>query len=255
MLVALAYVVALTAALHAQPRPLSVAAASDLQGVLPDIARQFERQSGRAVRLTFGSSGNFFAQIQNGAPFDVYLSADIDYPRRLEQAGLVDPGSLHHYATGEIVLWTTKASGISLDAGLQALRSPGIRHIAIANPEHAPYGRAAVAALRRAGLYEAVQSKLVLGENISQAAQFVRAGSADVGIVARSISLIPNLAALGVSAPIPRESYEPIEQAGVIVRASREKGAAAEFMAFLKSPPIVALLQRFGFAAPTGGAR
>ena len=132
---------------QARAQGLTVAAASDLQSVLPQIAAQFEQQSGQRVRVTFGSSGNFFAQIQNGAPFDIYLSADIDYPRQLERAGLAEPGSLYQYATGQIVLWSLKRSGPALTAGLEGLLDPAVRHIAIANPQHAPYGRAAVAAL------------------------------------------------------------------------------------------------------------
>lgn len=247
-----AWLIALLAlvASHAQAQGLTVAAASDLQSVLPQIAAQFEKQSGQPVRVTFGSSGNFFAQIQNGAPFDVYLSADIDYPRQLERAGLAEPGSLYQYATGEIVLWSLKRGGPGLTSGLQGLLDPAVRRIAIANPEHAPYGRAAVAALRSAGIYDRVQQKLVLGENISQAAQFVQSGNADVGIIARSISLAPGLAEIGNVAVIPANTYPPIDQAAVVIRASRNKEAARQFLAFIKTPPIVSLLQQFGFSTP-----
>src|SRR5206468_9754557 len=160
---------------------LTVAAASDLQSALPAIASRFENATGQPVRLTFGSSGNFFAQIQNGAPFDLFLSADIDYPRRLASSGLAERGSLREYAVGRVVLWTRTDSGVDVKRGLAVLEDSRVRRIAIANPEHAPYGRAAVAALRHEGLYDRVRDKFVLGENISQAAQFADSGSADVG--------------------------------------------------------------------------
>src|SRR5262245_23750823 len=147
--------------------PLTVVAASDLQSALPGIAAQFEKATGQKVTLIFGSSGALFAQIQNGAPFDVFLSADIDYPARLEMLGLAERGSLYRYASGHLVLWTRTDSGIDVKVGLPVLTSARIAKIAIANPQTAPYGRAAVAALRHEGLYERVQPKLVLGENIS----------------------------------------------------------------------------------------
>jgi molybdate transport system substrate-binding protein len=158
---------------------LAVAAASDLQTALPEIVSRFEKDTGQQVRLTFGSSGNFFTQLQNGAPFDVFLSADIDYPRRLEQSGLAERGSLYSYATGRLVLWTRNDSGIDVHRGLETLADQRVHRISIANPEHAPYGRAAVAALRHEGVYDRVREKLVFGENISQAAQFVQSGSAN----------------------------------------------------------------------------
>ena len=143
-----------------------VAAAADLNQALPVIAEQFERESGNRVKVSFGSSGNFFAQIQNGAPFDVFFSADIDFPKRLEAAGLTEPGSLYEYAVGKIVLWVPNGSGLDVGRGLSALLDPQVRKIAIANPMHAPYGKAAMAALQHEQLYERVKDKLVLGENI-----------------------------------------------------------------------------------------
>ena len=163
---------------------ITVAAAADLQFAFQDVATRFEKETGKHLKLIFGSSGNFFAQIQNGAPFDVFFSADIDYPKRLETVGLAEPGTLDRYATGKIVLWLPNDSKLDLSRGLQVLLDPGIRKIAIANPEHAPYGRAAVAALRHENLYDKVSAKFVLGENISQTASFVMSGSADIGIVA-----------------------------------------------------------------------
>src|SRR5262245_3083217 len=173
--------------------PLRVAAASDLQAALPAIAAQFETETGRKVAITYGSSGNFFTQLQNGAPFDVFLSADIDYPRQLERDGTAETGSLYNYASGRIVLWTRADSPLDLKRGLAALADPSVRRIAIANPDHAPYGRAAVAALHHEGIYDRVLPKLVRGENIAQAAQFVQSGNADAGIVALSLAMAPGL--------------------------------------------------------------
>jgi molybdate transport system substrate-binding protein len=231
-------------------QPLTIAAASDLQGALPQVLARFEQDAGVTVRVTFGSSGNFFGQIQNGAPFDLFLSADIDYPRQLERTGLGVPGTLYQYATGQIVLWTTKANQALIADGLRGLTSATVRRIAIANPEHAPYGRAAVAALTNAGVYQQVRAKLVLGENISQAAQFVQSGNAQVGIVARSVALIPAVAASGVSVALPAGSYPPIAQAGIVIRASKNQALARRFLDYLKAPAIVAIMRQFGFELP-----
>ena len=187
-LLAVASAVAVLAAappalLHGQAsKRLTIAAASDLQAVLPAIVRDFERSAAASVTVSFGSSGSFFAQIQNGAPFDVFLSADVDYPKQLAAAGVADLTTLQVYATGHLVLWTRRDTGIDLSRGLAGLTDAHVRHVAIANPKYAPYGRAAVAALRTAGVYDAVQPKLVMGENISQAAQLVESGNAEVGI-------------------------------------------------------------------------
>jgi molybdate transport system substrate-binding protein len=248
LLVALAIEVALTAPTAAET--IRVAAASDLQAVLPAIASQFERQSGDHVVVTFGSSGNFFTQIQNGAPFDVFMSADIDYPRRLERAGRVEPGLLYEYATGRIVLWTRSDSGINLRNGLAVLASARVRRIAIANPDHAPYGRAAVAALRHQRLYEQVEAKLVRGENISQAAQFVQSGNAEVGVIALSLALSPALKSAGTYVDIPEDFYPPIEQAAVVLAGSKGKMTARRFLESLKATDTVRLLESFGFVLP-----
>jgi molybdate transport system substrate-binding protein len=239
----------------AAAQPLRVAAASDLQAALPEIAAQFEKDTGHAVTLTFGSSGNFFTQLQNGAPFDVFLSADIDYPRQLERDGQAEQGSLYEYATGRIVLWTRNESAIDLKRGLAALADPAVRKVAIANPDHAPYGRAAVAALRHAGVYDRVQAKLVRGENISQAAQFVQSGNADAGIIALSLAMAPALKTAGRYVDIAESAYPPIEQAAVVIAASRQKPIARQFVAFLKQPASIRTLQSFGFAVPAATGR
>ena len=239
--------------LHAQS--LTIAAASDLQGVMPEVVDAFERATGGQARVVFGSSGNFFTQIANGAPFDLFFSADIDYPQRLEKAGLTTPGTLFEYATGRLVLWSLKGTPVDLGQGLRALLVPSVRRVAIANPDHAPYGRAAVAALRHAGLYDQLRSKLVMGENVSQAAQFVQSGNAEVGILALSVTRIAAVAALGQSVLLPPESYPPIAQAAVILSASRQQAAARRFLDVFKTPAVGAVLRRFGFEAPGSPAR
>ena len=239
----------------ASAQNLTIAAASDLQSVLPAIAAQFEKDTGHKVTLTFGSSGNFFTQIQNGAPFDVFLSADIDYARRLEQSGLAERGSLFEYATGRIVLWTRNDSGIDVRRGLAVVADAGVRRIAIANPEHAPYGRAAVAALRHARLYDRARPKFVLGENISQAAQFAHSGNAEVGILALSLARAPALERAGSYVEIPADFHPPIEQAAVVVATSERKAIARQFIDALKQPAAVRLLQSYGFAASQATTR
>jgi molybdate transport system substrate-binding protein len=229
---------------------LAVAAASDLQAALPAVATQFEKDTGQKVTLTFGSSGNFFAQIRNGAPFDVFLSADIHYPRQLEQAGAAERGSLYAYAMGRLVLWTRKDSGIDVKRGLSVLADGRVRRIAIANPEHAPYGRAAVAALRHEGLYEQVKGKFVLGENILQTAQFAQSGNAAVGLLALSLALAPALKSVGTYVEIPVDFHPSIEQAAVVVATSRQKALAQQFVDALKKPAVAQILQSYGFEVP-----
>jgi len=226
---------------------LTVAAASDLQAVLPTLAERFQQRTGVTPRLTFGSSGNFFTQIRNGAPFDLFLSADLDYPQQLIRAGAAVPDSLYEYATGRLVLWARKDRGIDLGRGLQTLADPRIRRVAIANPDHAPYGRAAVAALRHENLYATIQPKLVVGENISQAAQFVQSGNAEVGIIALSVALSPALKTSGGYVEIPAAWYPPIRQAAVVVRASGHVSAARDFLSFMQQPDSLQLLAEFGF--------
>ena len=230
-----------------QAQTLTIAAASDLQTVLPTIAQRFEKQTGISPQLTFGSSGNFFTQLQNGAPFDVFLSADLEYPRRLVGAGQGLPDTLYEYATGRIVLWTRQDSGLDLGRGLSVLTDARVRRIAIANPAHAPYGQAAVAALRHEHLYAAAESKLVLGENISQAAQFVQSGNADVGIIALAVALAPALKSVGAYVPISTTLHSPIRQGAVVMRGSTHEQAARRFVDFLKRPETLMLLADFGF--------
>lgn len=234
---------------------IAVAAAADLQHVMPELAERFRRTAGRPVTITYGSSGNFFSQIQNGAPFDLFFSADIEYPRRLAVDGFVEPGSLVEYGTGRIVLWSRKDRALNTGRGLAALLDPGVRRIAIANPEHAPYGRAAVAALRHEHLYDQVRMKLVRGENVAQAAQFVESGNADAGIIALSLAMAPGLKERGVYYEVPETFHPPITQAAVVIRASRHKDVARAFLASLRTPKAVRLMQANGFRPSAPGVR
>jgi molybdate transport system substrate-binding protein len=233
---------------HAQT--LRIAAAADLQYALTDLAAHYEKQTGAKLSISYGSSGNFFAQIQNGAPFDLFLSADINYPKKLIAAGLAVSDSLQIYAAGRLALWLPPDSPLDpAAAGLKTLLDPRIQKIAIANPEHAPYGRAAVAALRSAGLYDQLKPKLVFGENISQAAQFVQSGSAQAGLIALSLALSPAMNS-GKRWNIPPDRYPSIEQAVVVLKPVQNKEAAFSFLAFLKSPQARAIFERYGYSAP-----
>ena len=236
------------AAVHAGE--ITIAAASDLTYAFKDVASRFEKQTGSSVKLSYGSSGNFFSQIQNGAPYDLFCSADVDYATKLEKAGLTEPGSRYEYATGKIVLWVPNSSKLDLSRGLSVLLDPGIQKIAIANPQHAPYGRAAAAAMQHEGIYDKVKGKLVLGDNISQTAQFVDSGNADIGILALSLAVAPAMKDKGRYAKIPAADYPPIIQAAVILKSSRNKELAQHFLKFLKEPGTVALMEQYGFIVP-----
>ncbi len=229
---------------------LMVAAASDLNFAFKELTAEYERATGTHVKLSLGSSGNFFSQIQHGAPYDLYFSADIGYPKKLEEAGLAVPGSLYRYAVGRIVLWKRNGSPVDVARGLDALRDPTIRKIAIANPKHAPYGRAAVAAMQHFQVYDRVKDKLVLGENISQAAQFVESGAADVGILALSLALAPSMRAGGTYWEIPAGAHPPLDQGAVILKSSTNQPEARKFLEFLVGPRGREIMRRYGFALP-----
>jgi molybdate transport system substrate-binding protein len=226
---------------------ITVAAAADLQFAMQDVAARFQKETGKTVKLIYGSSGNFFQQIQNGAPLDMFFSANLDYPKKLEAAGLTEPGSYYPYAKGKIVIWAPNESKLDLRTGLQALLDPSVKKIAVANPQHAPYGQAAVAAMQQENVYEKVKDKLVLGENISQTASFLVSGSADVGIVALSLALSPNMKDKGRYAEIAAADYPPIEQACVILSSSKNRQAAREFLSFVKTAAVADVLRHYGF--------
>ena len=233
--------------LSASAQEITVAAASDLQFAMPELVRSFERQNDGRVKVSYGSSGNFFSQIQNGAPFDVYFSADISYPQKLEAAGVTEPGTLRKYATGHLVIWVRNESSLDLSEGLRILSDPSVKKIAIANPAHAPYGRAAVAALKSEQLYDQIASRLVFGENISQTAQFVETGNADAGLIALSLAIAPAMKAKGRYVEVPSAAYTAIEQACVVVRNSRQKDLAKRFLDFATGAEGKKILSRFGF--------
>jgi molybdate transport system substrate-binding protein len=227
---------------------ITVAAAADLQFAMQDIQARFQKETGQRVKLVYGSSGNFFQQIKNGAPFDMFFSANLDYPQKLEADGLIQPGSYYQYAKGKIVIWAPNDSTLDLSTGLRALLNPSIKKIAIANPMHAPYGQAAVAAMQKENIYQQVKDKLVLGENISETAAYVVSGSADVGIVALSLALSPHMKERGRYFEVPEGDYPPIEQACVILSSSKNKEAAQRFLTFIKTPATDGLLRTYGFA-------
>jgi molybdate transport system substrate-binding protein len=229
---------------------LRIAAAADLQYVLTDLSAQYEKQTGVKLAITYGSSGSFFAQIQNGAPFDLFLSADLDYPKKLVEAGFADADSLVTYAQGHLVIWLPPDSPLDLTAaGFRTLLDPRIEKIAIANPEHAPYGRAAIVAIQEAGLYGQLKSKLVFGENVSQAAQFVQSGSAQAGLIARSLALSPAMKS-GKRYELSGRRFPPIGQAAVVLKSSPNKQAANAFLAFLKTPEALTIFERYGYSVP-----
>lgn len=228
----------------------AVAAASDLNFAIKELIVLYERETGHHVKLSLGSSGNFYAQLQQGAPFDLYFSADIGYPRKLEEAGLTVPGTLYRYAVGRVVLWAPKTSPLDVSKGLTILREPTVKKIAIANPKHAPYGRAAVAAMEQSQVYADVKDRLVLGENISQAAQFIESGACDVGIIALSLALAPAMKERGTFWEIPADAHPPLEQGAIILKQSKHQDAAGQFLNFMKSPQGQEVMTRYGFTLP-----
>src|SRR5947207_5697283 len=230
---------------------LIVAAAADLNAALSEIAANYEKSGGSKVRLSFGSSGNLFNQIQNGAPFDIFFSADVDYPKKLIEAGLAEKSSLYPYAVGQLVLWVPASSSLDVEhRGMSILLDPSVKKISLANPEHAPYGRAAVAALRHSGLYEKVSDLFVFGENVSQAAQFVESGNAQAGFVALSHAMAPGMRDKGRYWIISSDAYPVLHQAVVILSHSSKKNEASAFLDYLKKPESTAVLRHYGFSVP-----
>jgi molybdate transport system substrate-binding protein len=241
---------AFTLAIDVQAQELRIAAAADLVYCLQDLDAAFKQQNPDAdIKVSSGSSGDFFAQIQHGGPYDVFMSADLNYPRKLAESGYADGHSLYTYAVGRIVLWTLDSS-IDLSHGLASLKQASIKHIAIANPAHAPYGRAAQAALQHEGLWDAIQPLIVSGENIAQTAQFVQSGNADVGIVAYSLLKAPKLQNVGHYVLIPLEDYPTMDQGAIVTTQGRSNPLAAKYLAFLATPAARAIFDRYGFSLP-----
>ncbi len=235
----------------AEPRVLTVAVAANLKPAFEEIAARFQaRNPGVEVRPTYGASGTFFAQLANGAPFDLFLSADAEYPARVVEKGLAD-GKAFAYAQGRLVVWVPAGSPVDLDGrGLAALLDPAVRKIAIANPDVAPYGRAAREALERAGLLAALQPRLVTGQSVAQAAQFAESGSAQAAFLPLSLARTPPLSERGRSWEVPSASHSPIEQAGVLLRAAREPALARAFVALLTGDEGRVILERGGYGLP-----
>jgi molybdate transport system substrate-binding protein len=227
-----------------------VAAAADLSSALKDVADSFEKKTGTNVKLSFGASGALTQQIQNGAPFDVFFSADMDYPRQLIAGGQADGASLYQYAVGKLVLWAPADSPVDVEhKGMDVLLDPSVKKIAIANPQHAPYGRAAVAALKHAGLYDKVSDRLVIGENISQAAQFAESGNAQVGFVALAHAIAPQMQGKGKYWVVPADYYPALAQGVVVMAHSPHKKEAAEFVEYVKKD-AADTLRKYGFTVP-----
>ena len=243
------FALALALPAHAGSQTLKVAAAADLQFALNDLTREFHRiHPDIDVSNVFGSSGNFYAEIGNHAPFDIFLSADSEYPRRLVEAKLAIPESLFVYGIGHIALWVLNSSPLDLPRlQMRALEAPGVKRIAIANPRHAPYGRAAEAAMKSTGVYDRISSKLVLGENIAQAFQFAQSGAADIGIVALSLALAPAARGQGRYWEIPQTAYPKMEQSGVILSRAKSLAAARQFCAFLAGAAAKPIWTNYGF--------
>jgi molybdate transport system substrate-binding protein len=229
-----------------------VAAAADLNYAMKDLAARFEQKSRNKVDLSFGASGNFYSQIQNGAPFDLFFSADLDYAKKLAEAGKIESASVRTYAIGHLVLWVPNS--VKLDPEklkMDLLLDPSIKKIAVANPQHAPYGRAAMAALEHFGLKDKVAGKLVLGENISQTAQFVQSGNAQAGLIALSLAMSPAMKNAGKYWELPQDVYPEIQQGVGILSSSKQKQAAQAFIDYISSPEGTAVLEQYGFRVPS----
>jgi len=231
---------------------VAVAAAADLRFALEEVEKAFATRNPQVIiAITYGSSGQLFAQLSHGAPFDLFLSADVDYPRRLIASGLAWKESEFQYAVGRLVIWVPMGSPIDpTTIKMDSFAHPGVGKIAIANPAHAPYGRAAESALKRAGVYERVKDRLVWGENVAQAAQFVESGAADIGVISLSLALVPAMKRKGTSWELPRDLYPPIEQGGVILERAKESKGAVQFREFMLGAEGRAILARHGLGRP-----
>ena len=232
------------AAAQAAPS-LTIAAAADLKYALDSLVTIFKRQQPAAkVTVVYGSSGKFYEQLRHGAPFDLYFSADSDYPRRLQQAGLT-AGAPQPYALGRLVLWSKKLNPNA--QGIGTLLNPRVKYVAIANPAHAPYGRLAEEVLHHYQLYDQVKPKLVLGENIGQAAQYAATGAADAGLLAYALALSPELRRAGHFYLIPASAHSPLQQSFVVLKRAQGNATAAAFAAFVASPAARQALRKYGF--------
>ncbi len=231
-----------------------IAAAANLRFAMHDICHAFqESHPSIQTKVSYGSSGNFFAQIKQGAPFDIFFSADTTYPELLEKEGLTAEKLKKVYAVGKIVLWVPNNSIVNPDKGLQTVSLPEIKKFAIANPKHAPYGRAAEESLRYYGMWEKVKEKLIYGENISQTAQFVHTGAADAGIIALSLIVSPKMLHEGRYWVIPDESHNDIEQVYAVLQKGKDKKNIRKFLDFIQGEDGREILNRYGFVIPGDG--
>ena len=231
---------------------LVVAAAADLSTALKEIGDGYEKSTGVKLKLSFGASGALTQQIQNGAPFDIFFSADMDYPRQLIAANYADGTTLYQYAVGKLVLWVPADSPLDPEHnGINVLLDPSVKKISIGNPQHAPYGRAAVAALKHSGMYDKISDRLVLGENISQAAQFVESGNAQAGFVAYAHAVSPEMKGKGKFWVLPADYYPPLLQGAVVLSHSQHKEDATKFLDYIETKPAADVLTKYGFELAT----
>lgn len=241
----------LLAALAARPvlaESLTVAAAADLKFAMAEVVEQFRAEHpGDRIEVVYGSSGKFFTQIANGAPFDMYFSADIAYPHKLEEEGLT-AGAARPYALGRLVLWSLTPE--LANTPLSELSTAPLRKFAIANPQHAPYGLRAREALQHQGVWDDLKPKLVLGENIAHTAQFIDSGAAEAGIIALALVLSPTMEGKGAWTLIPAEWHEPLEQGFAITARAANNRLAAAFAAYMANEPTRAVMRRYGFVLP-----
>ena len=230
---------------------VTIAAAADLKFALDELLLEFGKTHPEIkTTATYGSSGNFFAQLSNKAPFDLFLSADIDYPKKLIEKELAIRETEFSYAVGHIAVWVPNDSSLKVEDGMQTLLVPSIKKIAIANPAHAPYGRAALAALKSQKIHEQIEAKLVLAENIAQTAQFIETGAADIGIISLSLAMAPTLKSKGRFWQIPGTAHPPIEQGGVLLSWAKDRAAAEAVRAYITSKSGRDILQKYGFDEP-----
>jgi molybdate transport system substrate-binding protein len=235
--------------LAAQKTPVRVAAAADLQPVLPRVIAAYRAAGGGPVEASYASSATLATQIINGAPFDLFLAANLSFPQRVIDAQQAVETRPVVYAQGALVVWARRNKHHA-PLSLKDLASPSVHRIAVANPQHAPYGAAAIAALKASGLYAAVQAKLVYAENIAQTAQFAESGNADCALISKTLAVSPELASQGQASEIPPGLYPPIEQGAVLMRKAPERLAATGLLQFLLSPKGRAVLEQNGLTPP-----
>lgn len=237
-----------TESIVSHTKTIRVAAAADLKFAFPDLIAAFQIEHPEIqVEATFGSSGSFFAQLSNQAPFDLFLSADMGYPRKLIEQGYAEKNSEFQYAVGHVGLWVRNESTLAPDKiGVEVLKDPTVQKIALANPKHAPYGRAAEAALKTLNVYDQVEGRLVFGENVAQASQFAESGAAEVGLIAQSLAVSSALRDKGRFWPFPEDSYPELEQGGIVLKWAQDPSACGQFRDFLLSDSGRAVLRRYG---------